>query len=400
MPVFNFKGKTKGGEIVKDEIEALDIDAARSILLKRQLIILWIKKKPKEIVIPGFGPKVTEKDVVVFTRQLATMIDAGLPLVQCLTILANQSENKLLAKTIKTIKTSVEGGDTFSDALRKHPKIFDALYTNMVEAGEVGGILDTILNRLAAYMEKAMSLKKKVKSAMVYPSVILVVAVVVVAGLMIFVIPTFASMFKDMGGALPVPTLIVMKISDIFKNYTHYMIIIIVAVVFLFRRYYKTDKGKLTIDTITLKLPIAGPLIIKVAVAKFTRTLGTLISSGVPIIDGLDITARTAGHKVVEKSVISTISSIKEGQTIATPLSRHKVFPSMVTQMIEIGEATGALDAMLNKIADFYDEEVDTAVEALTSLLEPALMVFLGIAIGGIVIAMYLPIFKMAATIG
>ncbi len=400
MPVFNYKGKTKRGDILKGEIEAFDIDAARSMLLRQQLIISWVKKKPKEIIIPGFGPRVTEKDVVVFTRQLATMIDAGLPLVQCLTILANQSENKLLAKTINSIKTSVESGDTFSDALRKHPKIFNSLFTNMVEAGEVGGILDTILNRLAAYMEKAISLKKKVKSAMVYPSVILVVAIVVVAGLMIFVIPTFAKMFQNMGGALPVPTLVVMKISDIFKNYTHYMVIILIAVIFLFRRYYRTDKGKLMIDTLTLKLPVAGPLIVKVSVAKFTRTLGTLISSGVPIIDGLDITARTAGNKVVEKSVISTISSIKEGQTIATPLGRHKVFPPMVIQMIEIGEATGALDVMLNKIADFYDEEVDNAVEALTALLEPALMVFLGIVIGFIVIAMYLPIFKMASVIG
>ncbi|MBI5182855.1 MAG: type II secretion system F family protein [Nitrospinae bacterium] len=399
MPIFNYKGKTKGGGIIKGEIEALDIDVARSILLRQQLIILWIKKKSKEIVIPGFGAKVTEKDAVVFTRQLATMIDAGVPLVQCLTILANQSDNKLLAKTVNSIKTSVETGDTFSDALRKHPKIFDTLYTNMVEAGEIGGILDTILNRLAAYMEKSMALKKKIKSAMVYPIVILIVAVVVVAGLMIFVIPTFAKMFADTGGALPVPTLIVMKISGIFKNYTHYMVIIIATIIFLLRRYYKTEQGKLMIDTLTLKLPIAG-LIVKVAVAKFTRTLGTLISSGVPIIEGLDITARTAGQKVVEKAIISTISSIKEGQTIATPLGKHKVFPPMVIQMIEIGEATGALDTMLNKIADFYDEEVDTAVEALTSLLEPALMVFLGVVIGGIVIAMYLPIFKMASAIG
>lgn len=400
MPTFKFSVKTRSGTIQEGEIEAKDLKSARTTLQKQQLSIVSIKKKPKEITIPGLGQKITEKDVVIFTRQFATMIDAGLPLVQCLSILSFQIENKEFAKIVDEVRTSIETGDTFADSLRKHPKTFDSLYTNMIEAGEMGGILDTILNRLAGYIEKAMALKKKVKSAMVYPTAIVTIAFLVVAFLMIFVIPSFASMFSDMGHALPAPTMIVMKVSNIFRFYTHYMIIGIIGVIFIIRRSYRTQKGRKIIDASLLKLPVFGPLIQKVSVAKFTRTLGTLISSGVPIIEGLNITAKTAGNKIVEEAVISTIESIKEGQTIAGPLGKQKVFPAMVVQMIEVGETTGALDTMLSKIADFYDEEVDAAVEALTSLLEPILMVFLGVTIGFIVVAMYMPIFKMASLMG
>ncbi|MEK6589377.1 MAG: type II secretion system F family protein [Nitrospinota bacterium] len=393
MPTFIYKIKTKAGEQT-GEVDAQSQDEAMLIFRRQKVQVLSIKKKPRELSFGGGGP--TEKDVVVFTRQFATMIEAGLPLVQCLGILAAQAENKSFAKSIADIKSRVEKGDTFADALRKHPKIFDNLYTNMIEAGEIGGILDTILKRLAAYMEKAMALKGKVKSAMVYPTAIVSIAVIVIIFLMIFVIPTFATMFEGAGAALPVPTMIVMAASAYTKKYIVFFIPIVVIAIFLFKRFYATEKGKLVVDTFMLKVPVFGPLIQKVAVAKFTRTMGTLLASGVPIIQGLDITARTAGNKVVEGAVLSIIEEIKQGKTIAEPLEKKKVFPIMVVQMIGVGEAAGALDSMLNKIADFYDEEVDTAVEALTSLLEPALMAFLGVTVGFIVVAMYLPIFKLA----
>lgn len=398
MPEFKYTAHTKAGKEIKGELEADDLESATSLLTRQGFRIEKIKAKPKELRL--FAEKVTQKDIVVFTRQFSVMINAGLPLVQCLNLLASQSENKTFGKSINEIRKSVEAGDTFSDALRKQPKIFDTLYSNMIEAGEIGGILDKILVRLANYMEKAMKLKAKVKSALVYPTSIVVIAIVVVAFLMIFVIPTFAQMFTDLGGTLPGPTRLVMAISGIFQHYTHVMIGAIIVFVIIFKRFYNTEKGRIIIDTLVLKLPVFGPLIRKVAVAKFTRTLSTLISSGVPIIQGLDITARTAGQKVIENAILDTIDSIKEGQTIAAPLGRSKVFPPMVVQMIDVGEETGALDTMLEKIADFYDDEVDTAVEALTSLLEPILMCFLGVVIGFIVIAMYLPIFKMADALG
>jgi type IV pilus assembly protein PilC len=397
MSEFIYSAKTRGGLLTDGLIEAKTKDEAQAILKKQFAEIVKLKKKPMEI---NFGkPKITEKDIVVFTRQFATMIDAGLPLVQCLGILSTQTENKAFGKKIGEIKVSVEGGDTFSDALRKHPDVFDNLFTNMIEAGEVGGILDTILNRLANYIEKSLSLKKKIKSALMYPLVILVIAFVIVAGLLIFVIPVFVSMFEDAGSEVPALTRFVMHLSDLFQHYTHYLLGIGFLVVWLLKKYYKTPKGRLNMDAFFLKLPVAGVLIQKVSVAKFTRTLGTLLSSGVPIIEALDITARTAGNQVVENSIMAIINSIKEGQTMSAPLSREKVFPAMVVSMIDIGEASGALDTMLSKIADFYDEEVDTAVDALTSLLEPMLMVFLGITIGTIVVAMYLPIFKMGDVI-
>lgn len=400
MAVFVYTGRTRSGQTVTGEMEAPTRDAVVAKLRTQQVIATKVRGKPRDITIPGFGGGVDEKEIVVFTRQFATMIDAGLPLVQCLEILASQQDNKVFKKALTEIRQSVEGGLTFAAALKQHPKIFSSLYANMVEAGEAGGILDTILNRLATYMEKAMGLKKKVKSAMIYPSTIVSVAVVVVIFLLVFVIPTFKAMFEGFGAALPLPTQIVLALSRIVRTYFLLGLGVIAAMIVGIRMWYKTASGKLAIDSFLLKTPVFGMLIRKVAVAKFTRTLGTLISSGVAILDGLEITARTAGNKVVEGAVLRTRSSIAEGKTIADPLKASGVFPPMVVQMIAVGEQTGALDAMLGKIADFYDEEVDTAVANLTALLEPMLMVFLGVVIGGVVIAMYMPIFKLVTVVG
>ena len=400
MAVVVFSGRTRGGQTITGEMEAANREAVVARLRSQQVIATAVRSKPKDITIPGLAAKVSDKDIVVFTRQFATMIDAGLPLVQCLEILASQQDNKTLKKTLTEIRQSVEGGSTFAAALKQHPKIFTSLYANMVEAGEAGGILDTILNRLAQYMEKAMALKKKVKSAMIYPSTIITVAVAVVIFLLIFVIPTFKAMFEGFGAALPLPTQIVLELSRLVIAYFWVGIGVIVGAIVAIRWWYGTPAGRTNIDRFLLRMPIIGILIRKVAVAKFTRTLGTLISSGVAILDGLDITARTAGNKIVEMAVLRTRASIAEGKTIAEPLRESGVFPPMVVQMIAVGEQTGALDAMLGKIADFYDEEVDSAVANLTSLLEPVLMVFLGIVIGGVVIAMYLPIFKLVTVVG
>jgi type IV pilus assembly protein PilC len=400
MPVFTYAGRTRGGQSISGEMEAASREAVVARLRSQQIIATSVRAKARDIVIPGFGGGVGEKEIVIFTRQFATMIDAGLPLVQCLEILGSQQENKVFKKVITEIRQSVEGGSTFAAALKQHPKIFTSLYANMVEAGEAGGILDTILNRLAQYMEKAMALKKKVKSAMIYPSTIVTVALAVVVFLLIFVIPTFKSMFEGFGATLPLPTVIILEASRIVRTYALLGVGAIVAGVLALKWWYATASGRLTIDALLLKAPVFGMLIRKVAVAKFTRTLGTLISSGVAILDGLDITARTAGNKVVEHAVMRTRASISEGKTIAEPLKDSGVFPPMVVQMIAVGEQTGALDAMLGKIADFYDEEVDTAVANLTALLEPMLMVFLGVVIGGVVVAMYLPIFKLVTVVG
>ncbi|MFA4910786.1 MAG: type II secretion system F family protein [Desulfobacteria bacterium] len=402
MPVYIWEGKTRQGKIQKGEIEAVSEPAVRMQLGRQKITPSKIKVKPKDLFenIAFFQPKVTENDLVIFTRQLSTMIDAGLPLVQALDILSSQQDNKTFKKILVQIKGDIEGGATFTDALKKHPNLFDELYVNLVAAGEVGGILDSILNRLAGYIEKTMKLKKKVKGAMVYPISILGVAVVVVVVLLLFVIPVFQKMFAEFGAALPVPTQIVIKISDILKSSIIYIAGSLFALGFAFKKFHNTEKGKTIIDDFVLKLPVFGPLIRKAAVAKFTRTLGTMISSGVPILDGLDITAKTAGNKTVERSIYYTKAGISEGRTIAEPLAESKVFPPMVVRMIAVGEATGALDAMLAKIADFYDDEVDAAVDTLTAMLEPMLMVFLGVVLGGLVVAMYLPIFKMAAAIG
>ncbi|MBW8056566.1 MAG: type II secretion system F family protein [Candidatus Methylomirabilales bacterium] len=397
MAVFAFSGRTRTGQVINGEMEAPNREAVVAQLRRQQVLATSIKPKARDIQIsiPGFGAKANEKDLAIITRQLATMIDAGLPLVQCLDILAQQQEKKFLKSTLQDIRQDVEGGSTFSAALKKHPKVFSGLYTNMVEAGEAGGILDTILNRLAAYIEKAMTLKKRVKTAMFYPATIVSVALVVVTFLLMYVIPTFEQLFAGFGASLPLPTVIVLKLSNFVQAYILFIIGGLVGTVVGLRMYYRTEGGKRAIDGLLLRLPIFGTLIRKVAVAKFTRTLGTLVSSGVGILDGLDITARTAGNKVVEDAILKARTTIAQGKTIAEPLQASKVFPPMVTQMIAVGEQTGALDRMLNKIADFYDEEVDSSVAGLTSLLEPLLVIFLGVIIGGVVIAMYLPIFKL-----
>lgn len=404
MPKYSWEARSRTGAAQKGVMEAASAAAVEAQLKKFGFGSISVKEEGKglnmELKLPGFAKKVETKDLVVFTRQFATMIDSGLPLVQCLDILSSQQENKTFKEVLHKVKETVEGGSTFADALSKHPNVFDQLFVNLVAAGEVGGILDTILNRLAAYIEKAMKLKKQIKGAMVYPATIMTIAIGVVAVILIFVIPTFAKMFADFGGDLPTPTKIVIALSDFVLKYILLIVGLVFAVVVAIKKYYATPNGKKVIDTIALKAPIAGPLIRKVSVARFTRTLGTLISSGVPIMDGLEIVAKTAGNKVVEEAVYKVRSSIAEGKTMAEPLQECGVFPPMVVQMISVGEATGAMDAMLSKIADFYDDEVDDAVSALTALMEPMLMVFLGTTVGGLVIAMYLPIFKLAGTVG
>jgi type IV pilus assembly protein PilC len=399
VPTFTYKARVRG-QIKSGEVDADDEKSAIAKLRVQKIRINSIKKKGGSS--DFFGPKkqkITGRDIVIFTRQFSTMVDAGLPLVQCLDILGRQSENKTFGATILQVKSSIEKGSDLSDSMRKHPKTFDGLYCNLVEAGEVGGILDTILKRLADYIEKSESLKQKVKSAMVYPGVIVTVAVGVVAFLMIFVIPAFASLFSSGGAELPGPTKIVMMVSDFFRTKWYYLFGGIAAFIFLIRKIYSTERGRYEIDKLSLQVPVIGALIRKVSVAKFTRTLGTLISSGVPLIEGLEICARTSGNMIVEKAVFRTIEAIKAGENIAAPLSRETIFPPMVIQMIDVGENSGSLDIMCHKVADFYDEEVDNAVAALTSLLEPMLMVFLGLVVGFIVVAMYLPIFRMGDAI-
>lgn len=404
MAKFSWSGHSRDGKTVKGVMEATSEGAASAMLRRQGIMPGRIKQRGGgldfEIKIPGMEKKVTTKDLVVFTRQFATMIDAGLPLVQCLDILSSQQENKTLKTALLQIKEDVESGSTFADALGKHPKIFNELYVNLVAAGEVGGILDTILNRLAAYIEKALKLKKQVKSAMTYPTTIISIAFVVIAVILVFVIPAFEKMFADFGGSLPLPTQIVINISNFVQDYILVIIGGIFALITGVKKIYATKKGRDLIDDWALKAPIFGTLIRKVAVAKFARTMSTMISSGVPILDGLDIVRKTAGNRTVEKAIGNVRDSISEGKTIAEPLKESGVFPPMVCQMIEVGEQAGALDAMLSKIADFYDDEVDDAVGNLTAMMEPLLMLFLGTTVGGLVIAMYLPIFKLAGTVG
>jgi len=402
MPVYVFEGRTRAGATRKGVIEASNEAAAMAQLRAQQILPTQVKAKSKDLLaglsLPASGPKT--RDLVVFTRQFATMIDAGLPLVQCLDILAEQQPNKPFQQALRQVKADVEQGSTFADALAKHPKIFDELYTNLVAAGEVGGILDTILNRLAVYLEKADALARKVKGAMVYPITVLVVAIGVLVVLLVKVIPVFQKMFAEFGGTLPGPTQVVINISEFMQAW----IVVILAglggtLVAFFQARRRSRSFRYQTDAIFLKMPIFGPLLRKVAVARFSRTLGTMISSGVPILDALDIVAKTAGNLVVEEALQKTRSAISEGKTIAEPLTESKVFPSMVVQMIGVGEQTGAMDAMLQKIADFYEDEVDTAVAALTQMLEPLMMVFLGGSVGAILIAMYLPIFKIAEAV-
>ncbi|HDH98600.1 MAG TPA: type II secretion system F family protein [Deltaproteobacteria bacterium] len=401
MPVFVWKGTTSSGKIQKGEIEAQDEQAVRRLLRQQRISPSKIKPKPKDLLenITFFQKKVLPKDIVIFTRQLSTMIDAGLPLIQGLEILASQQENKTFKKILMDTRSDIESGSTFADALKKHPNQFDRLFCNMVAAGEMGGILDDVLKRLADYMEKALRLRRKVKGALTYPIIVLAISAVVIGVILIFVIPVFEKMFADFGGALPVPTQMVVNLSNFVKSYSLLMIGVVAVMVFLFKKYYKTEKGKRIVDRLILKSPVFGPLLRKVAVAKLTRTLGTLIDSGVPILETLNVAAGTAGNKVVEEAIYNVRSSISEGRTIAQPLGESGIFPAMVVQMVSVGETTGALDQMLNKIADFYDEEVETAVDALTSMIEPFMIVFLGGTVGSIIIAMYLPIFKMAGVV-
>ena len=405
MPVFVWEGRTAQGKILKGEMEAVNQQAVFSRLRSQRIqpIPARVREKgkglEKEINIPGFGAKVTPHDVMIFTRQFATMIDAGLPIVQGLDILSQQTENKGFRNTIRTIKQDVEGGLTLADSLKKHPKIFDDLYVNMVAAGEVGGVLNTILNRIALFIEKANKLKKKVKGAMIYPCTIIVVALAVVAILLLYVIPVFAELYGGMGKTLPAPTQITINISNWFRAYFIYLVFVLAGVGVAIRLYYKTEQGKITIDGFLLKQPVIGDLLRKVAVARFSQNMSILLSSGVPILDGLAITAKTAGNKVIERAIMNARISISQGKTVSEPLAESRIFPPMVCQMVAIGENSGKLDEMLNKVADFYEEEVDNAVANLTALMEPMIMVVLGVILGGLVISMYLPIFQLGTLI-
>lgn len=401
MPIYVWKGKNSFGEKRKGEIEAVDEAGARAQLRRLRIDNPTVKEKPKDLFenINFFKPKVTGKDIVIFTRQLSTMIDAGLPLVQCLQILGKQQANVTFKKVLTTIQSDVETGTTLADSMRKHPKVFDNLYSNMIEAGELGGILDTILSRLAAFKEKSMALQKKIKGAMTYPAICLGISLVILVVILVFVVPVFDKMFKDFGSTLPAPTQIVINLSNFFKSNIIYILIAAMVLSWVVKKIYSTDKGRLKIDYMVLWTPVIGSLIRKVAVSKFTRTLSTMLQSGVPILDALQVVARTSGNKIIERAVIRVAESIAEGRPIAEPLEESGVFPNMVVQMIHVGESVGALDTMLEKIADFYDEEVDQAVDNLTAMIEPFMMVFLGGMIGGLVVAMYLPIFKIASVV-
>jgi type IV pilus assembly protein PilC len=403
MPVYTWSAKTRQGAVKRGELEAANQEAALTQLRAQALVPVKVKEKAKDIseYIPFLKKGIKTKDLVIFTRQFATMIDAGLPLVQCLGILGSQQENPTFKEIIKTVRADVEQGSTFADALRKHPKPFDPLYVNLVAAGEVGGILDTILNRLAVYLEKADALKRKVKGAMVYPASVMVVAIGVVVLLLVKVIPTFEKMFADFGGSLPGPTQMVIDFSHFMQHWLWLMgLVTFTAFTAFFQARKRSLKFRRESDRVFLKLPVFGALLRKVAVARFTRTMGTMIASGVPILDALEIVAKTAGNVVVEEELYKVRAAISEGKTLAEPLSESEVFPGMVTQMIAVGEETGAMETMLAKIADFYDEEVDAAVDALTAMLEPAMMVGLGGTVGALLIAMYLPIFKIADAVG
>lgn len=394
MATFTYEGKTSSGEVRKGKIDASDEKAARNQLKRMNINPTSVKEKSAGGFFKG---KVTTKDLVLFTRQFATMIDSGLPLVQCLDIQSKQAENPVFRAELTVIKERVESGSTFADALKTFPKTFDTLYQNMIAAGEVGGILDTILNRLAIYLEKNEKLKRQIKGAMSYPIITMMVAFVVVTILLVFVVPQFATMFADMGRELPLPTQFVIDLSEWLQANILYLLTLIAGVIFGIRYSYKTDSGEIFWDKFLLKAPVIGNVVIKVSVARFCRTLGTMLSSGVAILEALDICGKTSGNRVIEEAVEFVRQGISEGRTVSDPLTETEVFPEMVCQMISVGEATGALDVMLNKVADFYEDEVDQAVENMTSLLEPAIMAFLGVVIGGLVIAMYLPIFTMAA---
>ncbi len=402
MPtIFVWKGKNPKGRTVKGEMEAESPDHVTQSLLRRKITLTKIKKKPKDLFenVEFLQPKVKESDVIIFSRQFSTMIDAGLPLLQCLEILQSQQENPTFKKNLKKIKESVESGETFADSLKKFPKVFNELFINMVAAGEAGGILDVILKRLSAYMEKMAKLKRQVKGAMTYPIITIIVAIIVVSIILVFVIPVFSSMFADFGATLPAPTLLVIALSEFAIGNIGYILGGVFVSLFLVKRTYASKKGRIFMDDMFLRLPIIGILIRKVAVAKFTRTTSTMLSSGVSILEVLDIVAKTAGNKIIEFAIQDVKTGIAEGRSMSDPLLESGVFPSMVCSMIAVGESTGALDTMMEKIADFYDDEVDQAVKNLTDMIEPFMLVFLGVIVGGLVISMYLPIFTMAGAI-
>jgi type IV pilus assembly protein PilC len=390
-----WKGKTRDGKSVSGERVGDNKEAVMALLRREQILVSSVKEKGKEMALPKLGGGVPAKDLAVFTRQFSVMIDAGLPLVQCLEILASQQENKTFAKILQQTRMDVEGGASLADAMRKHPKAFDELFVNMIAAGEAGGILDTILKRLATYIEKAVKLKSQVKGAMIYPIAVMSIAAIVVAVILWKVIPTFAAMFEGLGAQLPLPTRIVIAASNWFVRLLPFLVLGLVGGGLLIRRYYATYGGRRTIDRMVLKLPVLGVLMQKISVARFCRTLATLISSGVPILDGLEITARTSGNAIIEDAIMAVRKAVESGMTLAQPLKESGVFPPMVVQMIGVGEQTGALDAMLSKIADFYEDEVDQAVANLLTLLEPIMIMFLGVTVGGIVISMYLPLFDL-----
>ena len=400
MVTYIWRGRTVGGENVSGELTVNNRNELMSQLRKKKIIVTSVKQKPKEINLKlPFSGNISTKDLAIFTRQFATMINAGLPLVQCLDILSRQLDKQTFRDITKRVMHDIEAGTTLSEALTKHPKAFDELYVNMVNAGEAGGILDTILVRLAEYIEKIEALKRKVKGAMMYPAVVMVVALGATLFMLMFIIPTFAKMFSDFGAELPLPTRIVLGLSNFIRGWWWAGVIAAILSFIGFKRYYATDKGQHVVDGMMLRMPVLGDVLRKGSVSRFTRTLGTLVSSGVPILDGLEITAKTAGNVIVKDAVMHARASIREGDTISNPLRQSTVFPPMVVQMITVGEETGALDEMLTKIADFYDDEVDTAVEALTSVIEPIMIVFMGAIVGGMVVAMYLPIFRMVNVI-
>ncbi len=400
MPTFEWKGRGRDGQDASGSIVADSKDAAIAALRRQQVIVTGVKEKGKEIALPSFGGGVPQGLIAIFTRQFSVMIDAGLPLVQCLEILGSQQENKVFQRALLQIRQDVESGSSLADGMRKHPKVFTDLYTNMVAAGEAGGILDTILQRLAAYIEKAVKLNGQVKSAMIYPTSVISIAVIVIAVILWKVIPVFAALFSGLGAQLPGPTVFVMNLSNFMVDYWWLIIIVGVGSYTFLGQYHKTYKGRRVLDGLLLKGPVIGILLRKISVARFCRTLATLTASGVPILDGLEITAKTSGNAIVEDAIMATRKSVEEGKTISEPLGDTEVFPSMVVQMIAVGEQTGALDAMLSKIADFYEDEVDAAVDGLMKMLEPLLIAFLGVAIGGIVIAMYMPMFALIGQVG
>jgi len=400
MANFVWKGRDRTGAVQEGVLVADTKDLAFASLSRQGIVVSGIREKGKEAALPRAGRKIPSKKVAIFTRQFSVMIDAGLPLVQCLEILASQQDHKSFQKILYQVRQDVESGSSLAESMRKHPRAFDALYVNMVAAGESGGILDTILQRLSTYIEKAVKLKNQVRSAMIYPIAVITIAAIVVAVILLKVIPTFAALFAGLGAELPLPTRIVVAASNFLARYFIFVVGLVAVGIYAFRAYYRTNNGRHTIDRILLQLPIFGEILRKIAVARFCRTLATLTSSGVPILDSLEITAKTAGNAIIEDAIFTTRKSVEAGKTIAEPLRDAKVFPNMVVQMVSVGEQTGALDTMLNKIAEFYEDEVDVAVAGLIKLMEPIMIAILGTVIGGVVIAMYLPMFSLISKIG